>query len=703
MKKNVGNQSIGVQMVSASDGSNFTGSISVVVTKDSGVQTAGAGSAPVHEGNGYYSYSPTQAETNADHIAFTFIGTGAITATVQVYTTYPQSVDNNTILSTLPTQSYLDSRTLPSANYFDPATDTVATVTNITNAVTLPTIPTGWITSTGIAASALNGKGDWNIGKTGYSIAGTKTTLDALNDIAATEIVSAGAITTLAGAVVNVDTVDTCTSNTDMRGTDGANTVVPDNSGINSKLNAIQGATFDALTDSLEAIRNRGDSAWLTGAGGSAPTVVDIRNELDANSTKLASILADTNELQLNQGNWVTATGFSTFDPATTPVNVSKILGTAISETTAGNIATNISTFFDNGNIAATKTQDDVGTAVSGGGTAFTSSELAQLRYRLGIDGSVAVPTATPNGISTFNPSSDTVASVTNVINPVTLPSIPTNWITNSGVANNALDNKGNWNIGKTGYSLVQSFPANFSDMKISLTTGEVTVGTNNDKSGYTIAGTKTTLDSLNDVAATEIVSAGPITTSSGSVSNVLTNSDMRGTDGANTVAPDNASIAAILVDTGTSIPASISGLNDLSQADIRTSVGLAAANMDVQFAASVTATGFSTKADTDTIKADTVNILADTNELQLNQGNWTTATGFATTADILSTPLTESYANKGVEPTLTQAIYSMISHNDNFSYAGTTKTTFKLDGITTASTYTMDSGTTPTKLNRNT
>jgi len=43
--------------------------------------------------------------------------------------------------------------------------------------------------------------------------------------------------------------------------------------------------------------------------------------------------------------------------------------------------------------------------------------------------------------------------------------------------------------------------------------------------------------------------------------------SNMRGTDGANTVAPDNASIAAILTDTGTTIPASIAALNDFDPA----------------------------------------------------------------------------------------------------------------------------------------
>lgn len=38
-------------------------------------------------------------------------------------------------------------------------------------------------------------------------------------------------------------------------------------------------------------------------------------------------------------------------------------------------------------------------------------------------------------------------------------------------------------------------------------------------------------------------------------VDTTTTNTDMRGTDGANTTAPDNASIAAILVDTGTTLP----------------------------------------------------------------------------------------------------------------------------------------------------
>ncbi len=96
MKKNVASQKIGGQLVNASDGSAFTGSVTVYVTGDAGTQAAGSvgSGACTHEGNGYHTYAPAQAETNYDLIAFTFIGTGAVPATVQVYTQFPQTGDN---------------------------------------------------------------------------------------------------------------------------------------------------------------------------------------------------------------------------------------------------------------------------------------------------------------------------------------------------------------------------------------------------------------------------------------------------------------------------------------------------------------------------------------------------------------------------------------------------------------------------------
>ncbi len=96
MKKNVAGQKIGCQMVTALDGSAFTGSVTVYVTGNAGTQAVGSvgSGACTHEGNGYHTYAPAQAESNYDLIAFTFVGTGAVPASMQVYTSFPQTTDN---------------------------------------------------------------------------------------------------------------------------------------------------------------------------------------------------------------------------------------------------------------------------------------------------------------------------------------------------------------------------------------------------------------------------------------------------------------------------------------------------------------------------------------------------------------------------------------------------------------------------------
>ena len=96
MKKNVASQTIGAQMVSATDGSAFTSAVTVYVTGDAGTQAIGSVGSGIctHEGNGFHSYVPAQAETNYDNIAFTFIASGAVPATVQVYTGFPQTGDS---------------------------------------------------------------------------------------------------------------------------------------------------------------------------------------------------------------------------------------------------------------------------------------------------------------------------------------------------------------------------------------------------------------------------------------------------------------------------------------------------------------------------------------------------------------------------------------------------------------------------------
>lgn len=95
MKKNVASQVIGAQMCSATDGSDFTGAVTVYVTGNGGTQAVGSvgAGACTHEGNGFHTYAPAQSETNYDHVAFTFKGSGALTVTVQVDTTFPQTAD----------------------------------------------------------------------------------------------------------------------------------------------------------------------------------------------------------------------------------------------------------------------------------------------------------------------------------------------------------------------------------------------------------------------------------------------------------------------------------------------------------------------------------------------------------------------------------------------------------------------------------
>ena len=86
MRKNISGQVIGAQLIAKADGTPITaGTTNVYVTGDGGAQ-GGTGTA-THEGNGCWSYLPTQAETNYSHIMFTFVNSNAVNVTIQVYTT----------------------------------------------------------------------------------------------------------------------------------------------------------------------------------------------------------------------------------------------------------------------------------------------------------------------------------------------------------------------------------------------------------------------------------------------------------------------------------------------------------------------------------------------------------------------------------------------------------------------------------------
>lgn len=77
------------------------------------------------------------------------------------------------------------------------------------------------------------------------------------------------------------------------------------------------------------------------------------------------------------------------------------------------------------------------------------------------------------------------------------------------------------------------------------------------------------------------------------------------------------------------------------------------------------------------------------------------TVSSRASPADILTTALTEAYAADGAAPTLAQALFLIQQSIGDFSISGTTLTVKKLDGSTTAATYTLDDASNPTSRTR--
>jgi hypothetical protein len=230
VRRNVAGQVVAFQAVSTADGSAVTtGTPAVYYTIDGGTQGTGAGTS-LHEGNGCWSYVPAQAETNGNHVVFTFALTGAVSQSVNLYpvsfdptdsvriglTALPNaaagaagglptdstgktafndldaagvrtavglaSANLDTQLGDIPTVSEFEARTLVAAAYFDPAADTVANVTTVGSV-------TGSVGSiSGVSFPA-------NFGSL---------------------------LINVSGHVSRVTLVDTTTTNSDMRGTDSA-------------------------------------------------------------------------------------------------------------------------------------------------------------------------------------------------------------------------------------------------------------------------------------------------------------------------------------------------------------------------------------------------------------------------------------------------------------------------------------------------
>jgi hypothetical protein len=114
------NKTTGVGL--AGDQANITGTVS----KDGGAEAAFGTTNPTNIGGGLYWQPLTQAETNADAVAFRWVS-----STSNILIDPVIGFTERGLVQDLPTTAEFNARTLPSADYFDPATDAVANVTTV--------------------------------------------------------------------------------------------------------------------------------------------------------------------------------------------------------------------------------------------------------------------------------------------------------------------------------------------------------------------------------------------------------------------------------------------------------------------------------------------------------------------------------------------------------------------------------------------
>ena len=470
------------------------------------------------------------------------------------------SANLDTQIADLPTVAEFEARTLVAAAYFDPASDAVANVTlcdttttntdmrgtnnaalasslSITNssvntikAVTNNLPDSGALTSLATASdlATVDTVVDAILVDTGTTIPSQITALNNLDaagvrsavglasadldtqlgdiptvsEFEARTLVASAYFDPVSDAVANVTLVGTCTTNTDMRGTDNAaaasslaitnssvNTIktvtnnLPDSGALTSLATASDLATVDTVVDAILIDTGTTIPAQITGLNDI--DAAGVRSAVGLASANLDTQIADLPTVAEFEARTIVASAY--FDPASDVVaNVTLVDTTTTNTDMRGTDAAN-TVAPDNASITAILT--DTGTTIP-----------AQI-----------------TGLNNFDPATDVVANVT----------------------------------------LVDTTTTN-TDM----------VGTNNAALASSLSITNSSVNAIKTVT-----NALP---DSGALSSLATASDLATVD---TV------VDAILVDTGTTIPAQITGLNNLDAAGVRSAVGLASANLDTQIA----------------------------------------------------------------------------------------------------------------------
>lgn len=646
------------------------------------------------------------------------------------------------------------------------------------------------------------------------------TNISALNDVAATDIVSAGAITTLAGAVVNVDLVDVTTTNTDMRGTDSALLAVsaPTNfgdmsitattgkvtvgtnddktsysiSGTKTTLDALNDIsttdvntevdtaltdigldhlvsasvtgtdvidnsiiaqmvsksvtadwdTYDNTTDSSEATRDRGDATWVTGGGGAIGQVINVQPiipfDIDLANTatfrvglmllnsvddlpSVAEIVPGTVSIEKK------ALGATSWSAIVTDAAMSEIAGLVYYDEvfdsgTGYAEGDSIRITFKNVKVTADANDHEV---VGATGRSFYSSIRQTMR---GTDSA-----ATAASLATAQADLDIITDTDGVI---------------IGTASIAAQTTATWTDTLTSYTDGQAGKRLRSLTPVPVVEGLIT-GTNSptvfttDVTGYGDDHFNSVLLEVETGVATDwwqgrIVADYVSATGQITIEEALTFSPLAGarivlqhththtlaeigTAAREDMDANSTKLSAIETETlshptlaeieGSSIlakEATIAALNDLSTADIDarlTAYGIPTLTEMTSAFTEIKGAGWTV---TDTLEAirdflTTVNTNVDSNETKID----TLTTNVAalndiSVVDILTTTMTEGYSGANSEVTLAQALYEVLAVLLERTNSGTTATFKQRDGATTAFTGTMNDALNPTSITRN-
>lgn len=213
MKKNVASQSVDFEMLSTSDGSPVTsGTPTVYIVGDNGTQATGTGT-KTHKGNGCWSYVPTQAETNYDHIAFTMVLSGAFTQTVNIYTTTPQTGDayavvnsgthGNAALKTLidTIDGIVDAILVDTGTTLDGKVNTIDTVVDAIKAVTDNLPDSGALTALTAYVDTLES----TLANASHGLAALKTLIDTIDNFVDTEVADIKTVTDKLDTALELD------------------------------------------------------------------------------------------------------------------------------------------------------------------------------------------------------------------------------------------------------------------------------------------------------------------------------------------------------------------------------------------------------------------------------------------------------------------------------------------------------------------